>query len=124
MTPRTYSTGRVFKHPRSRFWYMAISVGGKEIRKSTKLRYDSKKLNERNAARMLDDFLAREREAENPTGDDGVVRYQTLRELLLRDYRERGHRSLEAVERVYPSSISTGRSPGSPSRYSRRTGTG
>lgn len=100
MTPRTYSTGRVFKHPRSRFWYMAISVGGKEIRKSTKLRYDSKKLNERNAARMLDDFLAREREAENPTGDDGVVRYETLRELLLRDYRERGHRSLEAVKRV------------------------
>lgn len=101
MTPRTYSTGRVFKHPRSRFWYMAISVGGKEIRKSTRLPYDSKKLNERNAARMLDDFLAREREAENPAdGEDGIVRYETLRELLLRDYRDKGHRSLEAVKRV------------------------
>src|SRR5277367_6286558 len=101
MTPRTYSTGRVFKHPRSRFWYMAISVGGNEIRKSTKLPYDSKKLNERNAARMLDDFLAREREAENPAdGEDGIVRYEALRELLLRDYRDKGHRSLEAVKRV------------------------
>lgn len=32
---RVRGDGRIFKHPKSRFWHMALWIGGKEHRRTT-----------------------------------------------------------------------------------------
>jgi integrase len=91
-----YGSGRVFKHPGSPFWYAGYFVGGAEIRKSTGLPYEpGSNLNERRALAVLAEHVARTRDA---VGGQGRVRYEDLRELILRDYRTKGRRSLQSLE--------------------------
>ena len=95
-TKRSYGSGRIFKHPKSPFWYAAFSVRGEQVRKSTGLRYDpDSNLNERRAQQKLSEFIAEERDA---PGRSGNVTYNDLRDLIVRDYENTGKRSLQSLK--------------------------
>jgi integrase len=93
-TKRNYGRGRIYKNPQSSFWYAAFYLRGREVRKSTKLPYDDCGLNERRATEMLGEMMASHRES-------GVtparVKYDDLRELIIRDYRINERRSLNSL---------------------------
>jgi integrase len=99
---RTYGAGRIFKHENSRFWYAAYNVNGVEFRKSTGLVYDKENLddnsNERKALKVLADFVEAARQQVGKEAHGRSLKYEDLRELILRDYRTKGRKSLRSLE--------------------------
>ena len=97
-TKKRYGIGRVFQHPKSRYWFAAWYVDGVERRKSTGVEYDAgdPAKGKRNAERALERIKkeAKEIAAAGPP----AVTYLQLRQLLIDDYTDRNLRSLASLK--------------------------
>src|SRR5205823_1010266 len=82
--------GRIMKYPGSRFWYMAYSVNGKEVRESTK------QTDEQRARRVLRNKIAEVLRGE-AVPHENKLRLGDLCEMLTTDYETNGRRSLKTI---------------------------
>ena len=95
-TKKHYGIGRVFQHKKSRFWFAAFYIDGKERRLSTGVEYSASDptVGRRKAERELE-RLKREAKAVAPADPEPVepITYAQIRALYVADFKREGFRS-------------------------------
>jgi integrase len=95
-TKKRYGIGRIFQHKKSRFWFCAFYIDGKERRLSTGIEYDAgdRTVGERKALQALE-RLKREAKAVVAAGPEPPepVTYEQIRALYVADFKREGFKS-------------------------------
>jgi integrase len=103
-----YGVGRVFPHPKSRYWFAAFYISGRERRLSTGVEYskdevercaisgDEPTVGRRKAERQLE-TLKREAKAVAVAGPEPVT-YQQIRAVYIADFEREGFRSGDTMK--------------------------
>jgi integrase len=92
-TKKRYGIGRIFQHKKSRFWFCAFYIDGKERRLSSGIEYDAgdRTVGERRALQALE-RLKREAKKTAAAGPEPVT-YQQIRALYVAAFKREGFKS-------------------------------